>query len=79
MNEPQYLVFGMIEEPSVMKQKNVPATGGRAAAPVVGKVIKRIAPLLGIIAVDEHETRLERQLTIDFTAQKKGKRHLASF
>lgn len=79
MNEPQYVVFGMIEEPNVAKKKNVRATGGRVAAPVVGKVIKRIAPLLGIIAVDEHETTLERQLTIDLTVQKKGKRHLASF
>ena len=79
MNEPQYVVFGMIEEPNVEKKKNVRATGGRVAAPVVGKVIKRIAPLLGIIAVDEHETTLERQLTIDLTVQKKGKRHLASF
>ena len=79
MNAPQYVVFAMIEEPSGTKETHGFATGGWVAAPVIGKVIKRIAPLLGIHAVDEKTEKIERQLAIDLIPRKKGKSRLASF
>ena len=79
MNAPQYAVFAMIEEPSGTKKTHGFATGGWVAAPVIGKVIKRIAPILGIPAVDEKTAKIERQLAIDLIPKKKGKSRLASF
>ncbi len=79
MNAPRYIVFAMIEEPSGTKETNGYATGGWVAAPVIGKVIKRIAPLLGVHAINEKTAEIERQLAIDLIPRKKGKSRLASF
>jgi cell division protein FtsI (penicillin-binding protein 3) len=48
MSQPQYLVFVMIDEPKGTKASFGFATGGWTAAPAVGRVIARIAPLLGV-------------------------------
>ena len=48
MSQPQYLVFVMIDEPKGTKASFGFATGGWTAAPTVGRVISRIAPLLGV-------------------------------
>ena len=48
MSEPQYLVFVMMDEPNGTKASFGFATGGWTAAPAVGRVIARIAPLLGV-------------------------------
>jgi cell division protein FtsI (penicillin-binding protein 3) len=48
MSHPQYLVFVMIDEPKGTKASFGFATGGWTAAPAVGRVIARTAPLLGV-------------------------------
>jgi cell division protein FtsI (penicillin-binding protein 3) len=48
ISQPQYLVFVMIDEPKGNKASFGFATGGWTAAPAVGRVISRIAPLLGV-------------------------------
>jgi cell division protein FtsI (penicillin-binding protein 3) len=48
INDPQYLVFVMLDEPHGNKQSGGFATGGATAAPAAGRVIARIAPLLGV-------------------------------
>ena len=48
ISDPQYLVFIMVDEPHGNKQSAGFATGGWTAAPAVGRVIERIAPLLGV-------------------------------
>jgi len=48
MDDPQYVVFAMLDEPRGTEDTFYKATGGWTAAPVVGKVIKRIGPLLGV-------------------------------
>ena len=79
MNAPRYVVFAMIDEPSGTKRTFGYATGGWVAAPVVGKVIARIGPLLGVRPVDELAPETERQMAVDVVTKKKGKRRLASF
>ncbi len=79
MNAPRYVVFAMIDEPSGTKKTFGYATGGWVAAPVVGKVIARIAPLLGVRAVDEKAPKIMREMAIDIATKKEGKRRLASF
>jgi cell division protein FtsI (penicillin-binding protein 3) len=79
MNAPRYVVFAMIDEPSGTKKTFGYATGGWVAAPVVGKVIARIGPILGVRAVDEKAPKIEREMAIDIVTKKEGKRRLASF
>ncbi|WP_020592603.1 peptidoglycan D,D-transpeptidase FtsI family protein [Kiloniella laminariae] len=48
MNNPRYVVYVMVDEPKGTKKTYGFATGGWVAAPVVKRVIERMAPLLGI-------------------------------
>ncbi len=48
IDDPQYLVFVMLDEPKGTKGTSGFATAGYTSAPVAGRVIARIAPLLGM-------------------------------
>ncbi|NBC36840.1 penicillin-binding protein 2 [Novosphingobium sp. FSY-8] len=48
MDRPRYVVIAMIEEPKATAQTGG-RTAGLVAAPVVGRLVPRIAPLLGIL------------------------------
>ncbi|MGB8366622.1 MAG: peptidoglycan D,D-transpeptidase FtsI family protein [Rhizomicrobium sp.] len=48
IDNPRYLVFVMLDEPHGTKETSEIALAGFTAAPLAGKVIARIAPMLGI-------------------------------
>jgi len=48
IEEPRYVVLAMIDEPKGNKQTYGFATAGWTAAPVVSRVVTRIAPMLGV-------------------------------
>ena len=48
MHDPRYVIFAMVDEPKGQKQSYGYATGGWVAAPAVGGVVQRMAPLLGM-------------------------------
>ena len=79
MTAPRYVVFAMLDEPSGTEETNGFATGGWVAAPVVGKVISRIGPMLGVRPIDEDAPEIRRRMAIDIVTDKSGKRRLASF
>lgn len=47
-NDPQYVILIMVDEPKGTKATYGYATGGWVAAPAVGRVVQRMAPLLGM-------------------------------
>ncbi len=49
ISEPEYIILVSIDEPKGQKDSYGFATGGWTAAPVIGKVVSEIAPLLGMI------------------------------
>jgi cell division protein FtsI (penicillin-binding protein 3) len=49
MDRPKYVVLAMLDEPKGTQRTHGYATGGWVAAPVVANVVKRMAPLLGLI------------------------------
>ena len=49
IERPKYLVFAVLDEPKGTAETHNFAGGGWVAAPAVGRVIARIAPLLGIV------------------------------
>jgi cell division protein FtsI (penicillin-binding protein 3) len=65
MNDPKYLVLAMVDEPHPNKASHGYATAGWTAAPAVGRVIERIAPLLGIAPVDESSPAIEHALMVE--------------
>lgn len=52
MQDPKYIVYVMVDEPKASARTFGFATGGWVAAPTVGRVIRQIAPLLGVQPVD---------------------------
>lgn len=73
-SEPRYVVFAMLDEPRGIEETFGFATAGWTAAPVVGRVIERAAPLLGIEIGGEEGKEPSRRVDPD----REGRR-LASF
>lgn len=48
INDPRYVVLALVDEPKGNKRTFNYATGGWVAAPVVGQVVERMAPMVGI-------------------------------
>ena len=48
VNDPRYIVFVLLDQPHGTKETGGFALAGYTAAPLAGKVISRIAPLLGV-------------------------------
>ncbi len=55
----------MIDEPKATKATFGYATGGWTAGPVVGKVVARMAPILGVEPTDETAPEIRRAVAID--------------
>lgn len=60
MDDPQYAVFALLDEPKGTKETFGFASGGWVAAPVVKNVILRTAPLLGVLPKAEDENLYQR-------------------
>lgn len=58
-HDPAYLVFVMVDEPKGQKHSYGFATAGWVAAPAAGRIIKQMAPIVGIhpVATDRPEIR----------------------
>jgi cell division protein FtsI (penicillin-binding protein 3) len=55
MDHPRYLVLATLEEPKATAATSGQRTAAWNAAPVVGRVVPRIGPLLGIMPDDSHD------------------------
>lgn len=77
MNKPKYVVLAMLDEAKGTKETFGYATGGWVAAPVVGAVVRRIAPVLGLRPVKDLDAAREA-LSIDISAKSGRERRLAS-
>jgi cell division protein FtsI (penicillin-binding protein 3) len=76
MTAPRYVVFAMLDEPKGTKATHGFAGGGWTAAPVVSRVVSRVAPILGLEPVDEAAPEVRRALGLPGEA---GTAKLASF
>ena len=75
INEPRYVVLALLDEPKGNKATQGYATGGWVAAPVVRRVVERMAPMMGMPPVKEDAPGL-RELELYVKAE--GRR-LASY
>jgi cell division protein FtsI (penicillin-binding protein 3) len=65
INDPQYVILTMVDEPHGTKQSLGYATAGWTVAPATSRIIERIAPLLGVAPVNESAPEIVRALQID--------------
>jgi len=68
MNDPQYVMLVMIDEPQGNAQSQGYATGGWVAAPLFGRIVERIAPIVGVKPVDENSPQIRRDLIVQASA-----------
>jgi len=65
INDPKYVVLTMVDEPHGTKESHGYATAGWTVAPATGRIIERIAPLLGVVPVDESAPAITHALQIE--------------
>jgi len=65
MHDPRYVVLTMVDEPHGTKASHGYATAGWTVAPATGRIITRIAPLLGVTPVDEASPAITKPLMVE--------------
>jgi cell division protein FtsI (penicillin-binding protein 3) len=55
MDHPRYVVIAMLDEPQGTAATSGQRTAAWNAAPIVGRVIPRIGPLLGVMPDETHD------------------------
>ena len=78
IHRPRYVVLAMFEDPQGTAETKGFATGGWVAAPVVGRIIARIGPLLGIEPVEERSDDIEPRIRVDAVKAPGGSMRLAA-
>ncbi|MCC3306650.1 peptidoglycan D,D-transpeptidase FtsI family protein [Sneathiella sp. HT1-7] len=76
MNDPRYVVFAMLDEPKGNAQTHGFRSAGWTAAPIVGRLISRIGPILSIQPLDEESEAIQKAMFIPINSREKK---LASF
>ena len=65
MTSPEYVVFAMLDEPQGTERTFGYATGGWVAAPLVGRVIEQMGPMVGIMPVDPDSPEIREAMHVD--------------
>ena len=69
IHRPRYVVFALLDEAQGTARTIGYATGGWVAAPVVKRVIERIAPILLVPPVDENSEPMRRRMMVNLSAE----------
>ena len=65
MHDPRYAILTLVDEPHGTKASHGYATAGWTVAPATSRIVKRIAPILGVPPVDENSPAVVRALTVE--------------
>ncbi len=68
MNAPRYIVMVMVDEPKPNAHSYGFATGGWVAAPVVSRIVQRMAPLLGMAPIPNSTLEAKNDLLLQVSA-----------
>ena len=64
MNQPRYAIYVMVDEPKPNAQSHGYATAGWVAAPAAGAVIRRVAPILGMVPETDRIPQIQQTISI---------------
>lgn len=67
INEPKYLIFAMLDEPQGIEETFNLISAGMTAAPLVGNIISRVGPLMGIGTTQQNEVEYEDFMLVSGT------------
>ncbi len=70
INSPRYVVYTLLDEPQGLKETSNYATAGWNAAPTAGRIIARIAPLLGVRPQDEDDEKMKNLLKVSLIGKR---------
>jgi cell division protein FtsI (penicillin-binding protein 3) len=79
IHDPKYVVLAMLDEPHGNAETRGEATGGWVAAPVVGRMIARMAPILGMAPIADDRDDIKQAMHVDIGRKADGVKHLASY
>lgn len=66
-HDPKYVMYIMLDEPKASKKSFGFATGGWVGAPVSGRIIKRLVPLMDIMPNKDEKGAIEESLFLNYT------------
>lgn len=66
MNKPKYVVLVMLDGPVGNASTGWYTTGGMVAAPIIKNIISRVAPVLGVMPVDENNYEIRKEFWYDY-------------
>jgi len=70
MTNPRYVVLVSIDEPKPIKENHNFITAGWVTTPVVGRIIPRIAPILGVVPIDDQAADVKARMFVNYTSAK---------
>ena len=65
MNAPRFVVYAMLDEPKGNKATHGYATAGWVVAPMIGRIVTRVAALYGIAPLDETAPEIHDQMLVN--------------
>ena len=71
ITKPKYIVFAFFDRPHGTKATHGYATAGWTAVPVVNRIVQRIAPILGVMPIDEKDPGVEKALWVQINPQER--------
>jgi cell division protein FtsI (penicillin-binding protein 3) len=66
-HEPRYVIVILVDEPKGQKHSGGYSTAGWVVAPAVRRIVEQIAPILGVLPVDEKSPLIRQKMLLDFT------------
>jgi cell division protein FtsI (penicillin-binding protein 3) len=72
MHDPRYIVFVLVDEPKGNKKSYGYATAGWVAAPAISRIVRQIAPVLGVPPSDAESAEIRTALEINTPAPSNG-------
>lgn len=69
IDDPKYLIFAMLDEPKGIKETFNLISAGMTAAPMVGNIIRRVGPLMGIAPTQTDEIEFEDLMLVSGTRE----------
>jgi membrane peptidoglycan carboxypeptidase len=65
VHDPRYVIVILVDEPKGQKHSHGYATAGWVVAPAIRRIVEQIAPMLGVLPVDEKSPLIRQKLLLD--------------
>ena len=67
VHDPRYVIVILVDEPKGQEHSHGYSTAGWVVAPAIRRIVEQIAPILGVLPVDEKSPLIRQKMLLDFT------------